>query len=364
MRILYDGQIYCLQSAGGINRYFQQLISFLPTDFEPIITTFRTHPDNWPSHPNLKVVQAPLFSPQRVARRVGRHYFQFASERLKPDLIHPTFYQLLTMKSLNSHNCPCVCTVHDFITDIFSSQLDPQKIATNRQTEAILAADFLLCNSQNTKKDLLERFPHLEPRVTVTPLAGDLDITMSYGEHVTPIRPYFLFVGSRAPYKNFDGLLRAFSRFVSAISGVALVVVGGPFDERELKLIQELKLESNVENWSRLSDKHLAKLYRCSLALVYPSFYEGFGIPLLEAMNCETIVIASNTSSIPEVVNDAALLFDPHQLNHLTDIMLGVAREEIDRSGYIKKGRVRASAFSWERTAQLTVEVYRNLSEQ
>lgn len=361
MRIVYDGQIYSFQRAGGINRYFERIISLLPLSFEPTLLAFNGPSENWPAHPNLKIVQAPLFAPRGVARRLARPYFRARVQQLKPDLVHPTFYHTLAEKSLENYRCPVVFTVYDFIVDIFSSQLPHAHAEVARQKQAILAANAILCISNNTKKDLLERFPHLESRVTVTPLAGDLDISISYGLQKVPERPYFLFVGSRAPYKNFDGLLRAFSSVAQTVGDIALAVVGAPLDNREKSLVESLQLGAHVQEWGHLSDAHLAKMYRCSLALVYPSFYEGFGIPPLEAMSCETLVIAAATSSIPEVVGDCALLFDPRKDEQLGEILRSVARGETDRASLLSKGRRRAAEFSWARTAQQTAEVYRSL---
>lgn len=362
MKILYEGYIYSAQSAGGINRYFERVISLLPAQYQPTILALHVRPDNWPTHPNLQVVRAPFFSPERLARRLARHYFQLRAAQLQPDLVHPTYFQSLSLKPINSYGCPSVFTVYDFIMDIFADQIDPSRAEVEKQKAAILAADALLCISHNTKRDLLERFPHLEPRVTVTPLAGDLDISLSYGAEPVPARPYFLFVGSRTRYKNFDGLLRAFAPLAQNGADLALAVMGDAFSADENQLIEELELTKHVENWGRLRDAHLAKMYRCALALVYPSFYEGFGIPPLEAMNCQTLVIAANNSSIPEVTGDAALLFDAAKTDELFDRLRAVWHGEVDRAALIEKGRARAAQFSWERTAEQTAAVYRALA--
>jgi glycosyltransferase involved in cell wall biosynthesis len=145
---------------------------------------------------------------------------------------------------------------------------------------------------------------------------------------------------------------------------VALCVVGAPFNEREEKLILDLKLSDAIEQYGYVTDAHLAKLYRCSRAFVYPSFYEGFGIPPLEAMACGTAVIASNRSSIPEVVGDAGVLFDPASSDELADILPGLHGDEGLREQLIARGYERAKSFSWEKTAAQTVEIYRSLANR
>ena len=138
--------------------------------------------------------------------------------------------------------------------------------------------------------------------------------------------------------------------------------MGPPFDETEKQALAELKLTDRIEHYGQVSDSHLAKLYHCSIALVYPSHYEGFGIPPIEAMSCGTAVIASNASCIPEVVGDAGLLFNPSSTDELVDIMLLLVDKPNERDRLVKMGCQRAQAFSWDKTAASTVDIYRSLS--
>ena len=148
-------------------------------------------------------------------------------------------------------------------------------------------------------------------KIIVTYLAADLDEQLAHGAESVPARPYFLYVGSRAPYKNFDGLLQAASQMDSGQSEVAMCVVGPALTNEEQQKIAALGLSGRIEHYGHADDAQLAKLYRCSLAFVYPSLYEGFGIPPLEAMQCGTPVVACNTSSIPEVVGNAGFSVRP-----------------------------------------------------
>jgi len=117
-----------------------------------------------------------------------------------------------------------------------------------------------------------------------------------------------------------------------------------------------------IEHYEQVTDAHLAKLYQHSVAFVYPSLYEGFGIPPLEAMSCGTPVVASNRSSLPEVVGDAGLLFDPDNPDELTDILTTLATDSSQRERMIAKGRERAKGFSWDKTVAQTLEIYREIS--
>jgi glycosyltransferase involved in cell wall biosynthesis len=220
----------------------------------------------------------------------------------------------------------------------------------------------VLCISENTKRDLLARHRIAENKILVTPLASDLDASLLEGDERRPARPYFLYVGARAGYKNFDGLLSAFASATTLAPNVALCAVGSPFSRDEAKRIAELGLTGRVEGYGQASDRQLAALYRHCVAFVYPSLYEGFGIPPLEAMQCGTPVVASNRSSIPEVVGDAGILFDPSRGDQLTDILVGLIRDPASREPLIERGYKRARQFSWEKTARQTMEVYKMLA--
>lgn len=359
MRILYDGEIYAYQAAGGINRYFANIISRLPADFVPTFTTCQRRSINCPTHPNLRTFYYPRFGfrPGRLSYWLEKYYFQAVTQFTVQNVVHPTYYTLLTRQDMAKSRLPIVLTVYDMIHEIFY----PDSEYVEAKRKAIPAADIVLCISENTKKDLLERFHLSADRVKVTHLAGELDATLAYGSESVPHHPYFVYIGSRAPYKNFDTLLIAFAKAVSVRPDLRLVVVGAPFNDGELNQIEELNLHVCIEHVCHPTDAHLAKLYRCSLALVYPSRYEGFGIPPLEAMSCGTVAIAANTSSIPEVVGDAGILLDPDAVADLADSLLFLVDNPIVRDRLIAKGYEQAKAFSWDKTAAQTVEVYRSL---
>jgi glycosyltransferase involved in cell wall biosynthesis len=257
-----------------------------------------------------------------------------------------------------------VLTVWDMIHEIFSDQMDPPGFVAQMKRKAIKAADAIICISENTRKDLLERYPEAEDKVSVTALAADINISLANGPEVVPSRPYYLYVGSRSFYKNFGGLSAALAKAVSARPEMALCVVGAPFNEMEQRLIADLKLTNHIEHYGYPTKEHLAKLYRQSIALVYPSLYEGFGLPPLEAMSCGTAVVASDVASIPEVVGEAGLLFDPQSPDALTDRLLLLFDSPAERNRLVAKGHERVRAFSWDKTAAETLQIYRSVSKR
>jgi glycosyltransferase involved in cell wall biosynthesis len=367
MRILYDGQIYTLQVAGGINRYFANLIEGLPENFMPCLTTisnYHKHKITYPVHPNLRIFDYKRFGfrPGRLSYWLEKYYFQGISVLNKFDVVHPSYYSLVSRQEIGNYRCPVVITVWDMIHEVFSAEIDPSGELAEEKRKAIMAAQAVICISENTKKDLLDRYSIPEDKIKVIYLASELEASLSHGSEPVPPYPYYLYVGSRASYKNFDALLSAFAKVVSVQSDIALCVAGPPFNDMEAKIIENLNLSNNIIQYSYVTDTHLAKLYRCSLALVYPSLYEGFGIPPLEAMSCGTAVIASNSSSIPEVVGDAGLLFDPKSRNEMADILLFLLENPSDRDRLISKGYQRAKLFSWDKTVVQTIDVYRSVT--
>jgi len=363
MKILYDGQIYGMQTAGGINRYFANVISRLPQTYVPILTAIRHSSLNYPSHPNLKVYKYKRFRFNQISSTIEKYYFRALNNLIKYNIAHPTYYSLLTQQEIKEYTCPVVITVYDMINEIFANQFDLKSDIIEAKRQAIIASQAILCISENTKKDLLRIYPFIsEEKVTVTYLASELDSSLSYGHEQVPSKPYYLYVGSRQnEYKNFHGLLMAFAKVVSVNSEVSLCVVGLPFNDTETKLINNLKLSNYIECYRYADDSHLAKLYRCSLAFIYPSLYEGFGIPPLEAMACGTVVVASNSSSIPEVVGDGGILFDPQKISDLADILLSLIDNFAERDRLIAKGYERSKLFNWDQTVAKTLEVYNSV---
>lgn len=360
MQIFYDGEIYGLQKVGGISRYFDNIIARLPSDYYPLLTIPRSQDEPHPHHPNLNLFHYKRFwfRPGRVCLWLESYYFRAIELTNDYQVFHPTYYTSLTHQKFQRKRCPVVITVYDMIHELYADLIDQNGKVAAIKRQAILAADVILCISESTKRDLLTLYPLPEERVWVTHLATEFNPNLGYGNEPIPSCPFFLHVGGRGTYKNFDNLLIAFSKLVSKIPDVMLSVVGSPFDSTEQRTIADMNLENHIQNFGCASDSHLAKLYRNCIALVYPSLYEGFGIPPLEAMICQAPVIASNTSSIPEVVGDAGLLFDPNSVTDLVERLLFLIENPLERDDLIAKGLQQVKKFSWEQTVSQTVKAY------
>jgi glycosyltransferase involved in cell wall biosynthesis len=365
MKVFYDGLAYKLHAQGGISRYFTNLINLLPSQVMPVVAFHDATSHSQLSRPNLqkKIYPGASLKLGALSAPLKQYYFQSMTQSCRATLFHPTYYWLSTGRSFQDYKQPVVLTVHDMIHEIFSAQMDPENQYARAKQAAVLAADRIICVSENTKKDLLEHCPVSEDRIQVIHLASEIDASMSHGDEAVPTQPYYLYVGSRNPnYKNFNTLLDAFAQVAAAHSEAVLCVVGSALRSDEMAQVNALRIADRLHLFNNVSDRHLAKLYRCSLAFVYPSLYEGFGIPPLEAMACGTPVIAANRASIPEVVGDGGILFEPHAIQDLADILLNLYESPTARERLIEQGTRRVQRFSWQKMADQTFEVYQSLS--
>ena len=176
---------------------------------------------------------------------------------------------------------------------------------------------------------------------------------------------FILFVGNISPRKNILALLQAFNKLKKRGIKHKLVIAGKKDQryEQVLKTLNELNLGGEVIFTGYVPEEDLPKLYNAADLFVYPSLYEGFGLPILEAMACGTPVVASNVSSLPEVAGDAGLLVNPQDVDALTNAMYKVLTDDKLKESLIDKGLERAKFFSWEKTARETLEVYKEVAE-
>ena len=371
MKILYDGHVYRMQPIGGINRYLINIVNRLPDDWTPVITIGNTKQLEYrqlrfPVHQNLVLKRSPTprLCPKKLLAWTSRRFFAGIESAGDFSLIHSVHHVSLASPRHVRRRAPFVVTVHDMIPQIFGQEMDPEGNDTEIKRRSVESADAVICVSNNTRKDLLEHIRISEDRVFVTHLASELSRGISFGDEPVPDHPYFLFVGMRkSAHKNFARLLKAFSLVAEKWAELCLCVAGPAFDPSESKLIAELRIDDRVSNINSVTDAHLAKLYRCSLALVCPSLYEGFGFPPLEAMACGSLAVVSNTSSLPEVAGESAFKVSPYSVESIADGMSRVLNLGTDqRREVIVDGLAWASRFDWNKTVKATISVYESLA--
>jgi glycosyltransferase involved in cell wall biosynthesis len=275
--------------------------------------------------------------------------------------------------------CKSVLTIHDIL---FESHPEFFPEVHRRLLKFFIPfsakrADRIISVSEFTKKQIMKYYRVPEERITVIyEGASDKFVPIRDKELIKPVlekygikKKYILFVGRIEPRKNIVGLLNAFVYIKSkGTRDSCLVIVGNQdkiFQENELfHKIKELQLESDVVFTGGVSNDDLPVLYNGAEVLVYPAFAEGFGLPVLEAMACGTPVITSNTTSLPEVVGDAAILVNPYAFEEIGESLDRLLSNQGLRRELSEKGLQRAKLFSWEKTAEETIEVYRKTMQK
>ena len=254
-------------------------------------------------------------------------------------------------------------TVHDMIVEKHPEENPNAEADAAIKRAAVLRADHVICISENTKRDLLERVSVDPGRVSVihhgwrrfpeTPNA-------SLPPQVT--KPFLLHVGARATYKNWKGLIAAFARFGLSQDFQIVCFGGGKFTEEETAVLTRHELTETQVVQVGGDDGVLGTLYRRAVLFVYPSLYEGFGMPLLEAMACGCPAACGGVSSFPEVAGDAVEYFDPLDPESINAAIRRVVGSTTRAQELRDLGERRLSEFSWERCADRTAEVYRGLA--
>ena len=360
MKILYDGKIFQMQKAGGINRYFAEIISGLPASWEPSILWAKDLGRNAPQHPRLRVFDPMEIRPRRYRVPFDRA-FRFKPAVSKSAVVHPTYCQFSNGMRAADVNRPLIATAYDFIIAKYPGLIAGAAQIVQAQDEMMERADHIVCISKCTQNDLIERHPSAAGKSSVIHLGTSFEILEGTAD---PARrsETFLFVGMRRGYKNFSFLLRAFAAACTKTSSLHLKVAGAPLTEDELWEIHFLGIMGNVTSVPYPDEANLIQLYRESLALLYPSIHEGFGIPPLEAMACRTLAVTANTSCLPEVVGTGGITLNPASEEDWTECIVSIAEGKIDRGELLDRGTARVKQFSWKKCAAEHVALYQRLA--
>jgi glycosyltransferase involved in cell wall biosynthesis len=260
---------------------------------------------------------------------------------------------------------PTVITVYDMIHEIYPELLAKGDRTSELKRIAVERADHVICISDSTRNDLIRLFNVPEQKTTTVYLAADVsptprdDAARATAEHP---RPYLLYVGMRGGHKNFSGLVDAVAGSPRLRSDFDVVAFGGgDFSDAERSAIDGASLSADRVHHVSGDDAVLNALYANAGAFVYPSLYEGFGLPPLEAMTYNCPVVSSNTSSMPEVIGDAGEYFPPTDIGAMSRAIESVVYSEDRRRDLVAKGRDRLREFSWEKCAAQTLAVYQGL---
>lgn len=367
MEVYFDYQIFFYQQYGGISKYIVELCNALGEikDCKPFIHAPFHRSSYFSEIGNKNFIKNILKYSPDLSRHIFRRYrkindlFRFIYLKKNPNVIlHETFYSHCVKKKV-SHR---VITVYDMMPELFLTNEPQFKSVIREKREAIERADLIISISESTKRDLIKLHPALADKIHVTHLGvRQVDIGSIKIYHSSA--PYILYVGKRDYYKNFITLLKTYLDDEEIHGKFQLICYGGSkFDDEENNLISKAGLEKKV---IRLygNDDLLNSLYKSAECFVYPSTYEGFGLPVLEAMALNCPVICANTSSLPEVAGDAALLIDTTSQKEISTAIKKITSDVNLRKQLIAKGAERIKQFTWRSCAEKTYKVYQTMLE-
>lgn len=389
MKILFDHQIFEEQRFGGISRYFCEVIQALSgidsmqaavalkysknEYFRQSAFAHQAHDDpgtyenfmpglHFKGKWNLYVARNTIKKPVDAAK-VNKALSIEALKKQDFDVFHPTYYDDYFLPYLG--NKPFVLTVYDMIHEIYPEFFSLADKVSERKRHLAQKAHTILAISDCTKKDLVRFFGIPSEKIVVTHLAS----SMERAESASPPLPlaaalparYVLFVGARTIYKNFYFFINSMRSLLEADPGLHIFCTGGPFHKNEKIFLENHGIADRVHQHSA-SDAELALLYQRALAFVFPSLYEGFGIPVLEAFGNACPAVLARAGSLPEIAGDAALYFDPKDAQSVHAAMAEVLYQPGRAAELVARGQQRHQQFSWARTGQETVAVYRTLA--
>ncbi len=309
--------------------------------------------------------------PYRVSRAVQQWRFNLGIKRIRPHVYHePNFLPF-------RFDGPTVITAHDLSWIRYPETHPADRVAVMSELfpKSLEAASHILTDAEFVRREIIEEFGVSPERVTAVPLGArpifrprnEDECTAALSEHGLQYRRYMLCVGTLEPRKNLELAIRAYAGLPKAVRNrYPLVTVGmrGWLTSRLESVMQPLVASGELRPLGYTSDEALAALYAGALALVYPSLYEGFGLPPLEAMASGAPVIVSNRSTLPEVVGDAGVIIDAEDEPALREALQRFADDSAFWQDRAAASLQRASGFSWQRCAEQTLAVYRKVIAQ
>lgn len=307
---------------------------------------------------------------QHLLHPVSTHYIDKIGNNF--DIFHSPYFSIPKIIRKKKKKVKFL-TVYDLIPILYPQYFNRRKVdQVKKALNSLSPSDFVICISQSTKNDFCNLFKFDPSRVFVIPLAAsgsfspckDLklirEVKNKYG---IPSGPYILSVGTLDPRKNTKHLIFSFQRIIEQekIRDLNLVLVGAKscFHEKLFAQLNSHGLEKRIILTGFVPDQDLTPLYSGALVFVYPSLYEGFGLPPLEAMQCGVPVITSNTSSLPEVVGDAGIMTDPNDSDAICHHILKIYRSPTLRQELANKSLEQAKKFSWEKCSGQTIDAYK-----
>ena len=350
MNIFYDGP-FTPYPKGGVVRYYRELSLSLLDENEIYFSRY-SNKDN-----SKDFILPPFvhFRPHKISFYFEYLWYKF-SHKNKIEIVHPIEFQLSpTGNYFVNKGSKLIITIHDLIHEKFGAPagLYDQK----KRYDFYKKSDGYFFVSESTQNDFKEFYPDLFANKPAKVVWHGSNYEVK--NHINKESKKFLFVGSRKGYKNFSTAAKAFCTIAKKVPKVRLVIAGAPPSQDELELLKDVQDQIDWKVFPE--DEELKKLYTSSLALLYTSNYEGFGMPMVEAMSQGCIPIAGNHSSIPEVLGDAGLIVNTNSVSEVNSAMLKCIIDAKFVENLQKKGFSRIKSFDWSSTARKTLMFYKSL---
>ncbi|MDQ1246111.1 MAG: hypothetical protein QG597_478 [Actinomycetota bacterium] len=362
--VLIDDQIFLMHARGGISRYFAELLREFDAHPEwgvNALTTVRHSPNQHLREVDPSVRDLPFREMTRswkVAKRLARYPSAVLQRRVAPDVVHFTYYDARQLGAFPG--VPKVVTVHDMVPELLPADLvDGEPHQAKR--EFVDAADAIICVSEATRNDLFDVWGPITDRPVI--ITGHAT-SARFHPQVAPAElgyRYLVHVGSRDHYKNFPLLMTAYAGSAAQAAGVRLLAVGGgALTEDEIELAATLGVTDDLVQLTA-TEAELPGLYRGAELFVFPSLFEGFGMPVLEAMATGTPAVLADIPVFHEVAGDAAVFYAPEDPWALRSELNRLLADPAERARLASAGVQREREFSWQRTALATAQLYRQL---
>tara|TARA_Y100000992_G_C21246313_1_gene483471 strand:- start:12 stop:1088 length:1077 start_codon:yes stop_codon:yes gene_type:complete len=357
MKVFFDHAIFTLQRYGGISKYIVNLVENFSKDIDPSIISlfYKNHYLKDCKYSNKLIFYNKAGPFVKVINQINKFYFEYKIKSVNPDLIHLTYFN---EKKFYKFNSKIVMTEYDLIKEKFypkkfNSQIEFKKKLFNK-------VDHIICISENTKKDLQQFYSIDSSKISVIHLA--VNNSKEFRKKDLNLRPFILFVGERSRYKNFENAIKAYASSNKIHSDFDFICFGGgKFSKVEEDFLKSLPISRNKIYQFEGDEYDLNFFYQKARVFIFPSLYEGFGLPILEAMNMNCPVICSDTSCFPEIAKNAVSFFDPSSIDSIKSNLEKLIFNDQLLIDLKKRGTDNLNNFSWKKCANETEKIYKNL---
>lgn len=384
MRVLFDYQAFDLQTHGGVSHCMAELYQNLPKNVQPLLGVLESD--------NVYMQQQGInrmnyyyetflgIKKFRGKRKIFTPYFQFCNgydywrnrnqglsiKMLKEgnyDVFHPTFFDDYFLPYLNGK--PFVLTIHDMIPELYPQYYGKDDFQIKKKKKLAPLAAHIVVPSEQTKNDVIRLLGVPKDKISVIyhGCSGFIDIDWNCEPRLVK-ESYLLFVGSRNGYKNFEYFVKSCVPILNKFPNIKVICTGNTFDDNEKSLFKKLGVDTCFKNIFLKSEIELANLYHFALAFIFPSQYEGFGLPILESYQADGLLILNETSCFPEIAGEAAIYFSENKENDLQNVLDYVINKMSteEREEQLLKQRKRLKKFSWIQSAHQLASIYYSIN--